>query len=135
MAASGACLGWGMTMPADIHWHASGLHVYARCGDESHVVCRAATPQTAALIAQFPECVRVANEAADQRAALLFDADRRIDALESAARADAQLFRFHLRQIAALERRCRWTGLALAFSLSFNLLVVYALWSAYVVNP
>lgn len=56
----------------------------------------------------------------------------RIDALESAARADAQLFRFHLRQIAALERRCRWTGLALAFSLSFNLLVVYALWSAYV---
>jgi len=56
----------------------------------------------------------------------------RIEALESAARADAQLFRFHLRQIAALERRCRWTGLVLACSLSFNLLTVYTLWSAYV---
>jgi len=55
----------------------------------------------------------------------------RFEALEAAARADAQLFRFHLRQIAALERRCRWTGLALACSLSFNLLTVYALWSAY----
>ena len=118
-------------MSADIHWRASGLHVYARCGDESHVVCRATTPQTATLIAQFPECVRVANEAADRRADLLFAADRRIDALETAARADAQLFRFHLRQIAALERRCRWTGLVLAFSLSLNLLVVYVLWSAY----
>ena len=27
--------------------------------------------------------------------------------------------------------RCRWTGLVLACSLSLNLLVVYALWSAY----
>ena len=122
-------------MPADPQWHASGLHVYARCGDESHVVCRATTKEGAAFIAQLPECARVADEAADQRAALLFAADRRIDALETAARADAQLFRFHLRQIASLERRCRWAGLALAFSLSFNLLVVYALWSAYVATP
>lgn len=119
-------------MSADIHWHASGLHVYARHGDASHVVCRATTPQTATLIAQFPECVRVANEAADQRAALLFVADRRIEALEAAVRDDARLFKFHLRQIASLERRCRWTGLAMAFSLSFNLLTLYALWSAYV---
>ena len=118
-------------MPTDPHWHASGLHVYARHGDESHVVCRAATKEGAAFIAQLPECARVADEAADQRAALLFVADRRIEALESAARDDARLFAFHLRQIASLERRCRWTGLALAFSLSLNLLVVYALWSAY----
>ena len=48
---------------------------------------------------------------------------------------DAGLFRFHLRQIAALERRCQWAGLALAFSLSFNLLTLYALWSAYVATP
>ena len=119
-------------MPTDPHWYASDFHVYARHGDASHVVCRAATKEGAAFIAQLPECVRVANEAADRRADLLFAADRRIDALETAARADAQLFRFHLRQIAALERRCRWTGLVLAFSLSSNLLVVYALWSAYV---
>lgn len=118
-------------MSADIHWRASGLHVYARHGDASHVVCRAATKEGAAFIAQLPECVRVANEVADRRADLLFAADRRIDALETAARADAQLFRFHLRQIATLERRCRWTGLVLAFSLSFNLLTLYAMWSAY----
>ena len=118
-------------MSADIHWHASGVHVYANCGNETHVVCRAATPQTAALIAQFPECVRVADEAADRRLEMVVAAHRSIADMEAKALEDARLFRFHLRQIAALERRCRWTGLVLAFSLSLNLLVVYVLWSAY----